>query len=133
MRLENTADEFAMDGADLYREEVYTDRKLGSIRQLTPVTAEGAIDGRREQLFLGQAQILTTVGALPLSFEIEARTLAEAVKGFAAAAQEALESTMKELQELRREAASSIIIPEAGGGAFGGPPMAPGGGKLKLR
>ncbi len=133
MRLEDTTDEFAMDGADLYREEVYTDRKLGSIRQLTPVTAEGAIDGRRKQLFLGQAQILTTVGALPLSFEIEARTLAEAVKGFAAAAQEALESTMKELQELRREAASSLIIPEAGGGAFGGPPMAPGGGKLKLR
>ncbi len=133
MRLEDNADEFAMDGADLYREEVFTDRKLGSIRQLTPVTAEGAVDGRRKQLFLGQAQILTTVGALPLSFEIEARTLAEAVKGFAAAAQEALESTMKELQELRREAASSIIIPEAGGGTFGGPPMAPGGGKLKLR
>jgi hypothetical protein len=48
-------------------------------------------------------------------------------------ANQAVEKTMQELQELRREAASSIVIPETGGGmgglgGAGGP-----GGKIQLR
>ena len=31
-----------MDGANLYQEETFTDRRIGSLLRLTPVTASGA-------------------------------------------------------------------------------------------
>lgn len=33
-----------MDAANLFREEIYTDRKIGVIRCLVPVTADGKVD-----------------------------------------------------------------------------------------
>lgn len=129
MRPNEQALEPKMDATDLYREEVFTDRKVGSIRRLSPVTAEGAADTRRRTLYVGQAQLLTQLGALPLSFEIDAKSLEEAVVKFADAAKVAVERTMKELQEMRREAASSIVIPERGGMGPGG---LPGGGKIQF-
>ena len=123
--------EARMDPAMLYREEAFTDRKVGSIRRLTPVRADGSPDPGRNVLFVGQTQILTAMGALPLSFEIEAQSLEEAVTRFAEAAQVAFERTVKELEDMRRQAASSIVIPEHGAGSFG-PGGVPGGGKLQL-
>ena len=119
--------DLAMDPTQMYREVTFTDRQVGTIRQLTPITADGADDGSRPMVFVGQAQLLTPVGALPLSFEIPATSLSEAVQKFAASANEAAEQTMEELKELRRQAASSIVVPEAGGpGGF------PGGGKIQI-
>src|SRR3954467_4673090 len=66
-----------MDAAGLYREEMITDRKVGAIRQLTPVTADGAPDTTRPVVFVGQAEIMTNMGPVPLSFEIEGKTLAD--------------------------------------------------------
>jgi hypothetical protein len=84
-------------------------------------------------VFVGEAQLLTTVGALPLSFEIDARTLEEAVARYADAAKEAFERAVQELQELRRQASSSIIVPDRGMGGLGpGPGGFPGGGRIKL-
>lgn len=124
--------ELKMDPANLYREDVFTDRKVGTIRRLTPVTPAGADDVKRKTLYVGQTQLMTPVGALPLAFEIEAATLGEAAEKFAAAAKVAVERAVKELQQLRREAASSIIIPEAGAAGVGAPGGLPGGGKIKL-
>lgn len=121
-----------MDANDLYREESFTDRKVGNIRCLTPIKPDGTTDTSRPVIYVGQAQLLTAVGALPLTFEISARSLKEAVERFSDAAKVAIERTMKELQELRREAASSIVIPQAGGGGLGGPGGAPGGGKIQF-
>ncbi|MAT65539.1 MAG: hypothetical protein CMN57_07820 [Gammaproteobacteria bacterium] len=117
-----------MDAADLYREEVITDRRVGSIRVLTPVTAEGATDPGRAVVYVGQAQLMTPAGALPLNFEIPAASLAEAVDKFSEATEQAVERTMQELEEMRREAASSIVIPKAGGEGMGGPGGGLGGG-----
>jgi hypothetical protein len=36
--------ELKMDPAALHREDLYTDRKMGTIRVLTPVTTEGTTD-----------------------------------------------------------------------------------------
>ncbi len=119
-----------MSPADLYREDLYTDRRVGTIRVLTPVTSEGNTDPARVVRYEGQTQLLTPMGAIPLSFEIEAASLGDAAEKFAAAAEVALEHTAQELQELRREAASSIVIPEIGPGGVGG---VPGGGKIQLR
>ncbi len=124
--------ELKMDPANLYREDMFTDRKVGTIRRLTPVTPAGADDAKRKTLYVGQTQLMTPVGALPLAFEIEAASLGEAAEKFAAAAKVSVERAVKELQQLRREAASSIIIPEAGAAGMGAPGGMPGGGKIKL-
>jgi hypothetical protein len=108
-----------MDASSLYREEIYTDRRIGTIRVMIPVTANGDADGGRDTVYIGEAQIMTQMGPLPVSFEIEADSLDTAVAGYAEAAKAAVERTVRELQELRREAASSLVLPGQGGGAFG--------------
>ena len=118
-----------MDAANVYREDVYTDRKVGTIRCLTPVKSDGSPDAGRAPLFVGEAQILTPMGAIPVTFEIDGASLADAVKNYEAAAKEGIERTLKEIQEYRRQAASSIVIPQ--GGAGGLPGMG-GGGKIQI-
>lgn len=135
---DNRLPEIKMDAANLYREEVFTDRKMGTILRMTPVTAAGTEDRSRPVLFIGQAQLLTPLGSLPLSFTLDAKTLEEAIAKYPEAARNAMERTIEELKELRREAASSIIIPQPGAGGLGGMggPMGPGGripgGKIQL-
>lgn len=119
-----------MDTANLYREDVFTDRKVGTIRQLVPVKTDGSPDGTRKIVFVGEAQLMTTVGALPLNFEIDASSLTDAIAKYGPAVKQAFEHAMEEIQEMRRQQSSSIVIPERGG--FGGPGGLPGGGKLKL-
>ena len=120
----------SMDAANVYREDVYTDRKVGTIRCLTPVKSDGSPDSSRESLYVGEAQILTPMGAVPVTFDIDATTLDEAMKGYAAAAKEGVERMVKEIQEYRRQAASSIVIPQGGAGAL--PGMGGGGGKIQI-
>jgi hypothetical protein len=101
-----------MDATQLYREEAFTDRRIGTIRRLTPTRSDGSPDPSRPVLFAGQTQLLTAGGMLPLTFDIQASTLEEALQKFGAAAKVALEETVHELQELRRQAASQLVIPD---------------------
>ena len=120
-----------MDPAELFREEVITDRKVGTIRVLTPIRSDGSTDAGRKTLYLGEAQIYTTMGTLPLSFELDADSLSDAVTKYAPAAKQAVEQAVRELEDMRRQAASSIVIPK--GGAGGLPPGGlGGGGKIQL-
>lgn len=109
-----------MDARNLYREDVFTDQKVGTIRRMTPVTADGADDISRAVLYIGQATVMTPMGSLPLSFELDAANMAEAVSKFGTAAQRAVEDAAREIQEMRRQAASSIVIPDAGAAALRG-------------
>ena len=111
----------SMDSTQLYREETFTDRKVGTIRRLTPVAADGSTDSVRPVLYVGQAQVMTPMGAIPISFELEAVSLNAAIEKFGAAAEQAVQQTMRELQEIRREQASSLVIPDAGGAALPNP------------
>ena len=52
-----------MGADDLYREETFTDRRVGSLQRLTPVKPDGTRDESREEIFVGQTQILTPAGA----------------------------------------------------------------------
>src|SRR5215203_5318082 len=119
--------ETRMDAASLYREEIITDRKVGTLRVMTPLTPDGATDAGRPVIYMGEAQIMTNAGPLPISFDVEAANLAEAVDKFGAAAKEAIERTVRDLQELRRQAASSIVVPQGGMGALGGGGLGGGG------
>jgi hypothetical protein len=103
--------EIQMESDNLYREETYTDRRVGSLQILTPVNTDGTTDSNRQQLYVGQTQILTPGGALPLSFELEATTIEGAIEKFGEGAKSALAEAMQRLEEMRREASSSIIVP----------------------
>ncbi|HKJ17610.1 MAG TPA: hypothetical protein VJ984_09700 [Xanthomonadales bacterium] len=112
MNTPETNNEIKMDSSDLYREVMFTDNRIGTIRQMQPVTADGDDDSGRPSRFFGSAQLMTPAGPLPVSFEIEADSLAKAVEGFGPAAQGAIEKTLEELKELQREQASSIVVPK---------------------
>ncbi len=131
MAAQNDLPDIQIDSKGLYREDVFTDRRAGSIRRLTPVTVSGESDITRPVLFSGQTQLLTPAGVLPLGFEIEAQTLEEALLKFPDGVKLALEQAIDEARELRREAASRIVVPEVGSGVGPGP-GAGGGGKIKF-
>jgi hypothetical protein len=123
-----------MDPTDLYREEIITDRRVGTLRVLHPIRSDGAVDAARKTVFVGEAQIYTNMGALPLSFEVPADTLSAAVTGYAAAAKEAIDRAVREIEDMRRQAASSIVIPRGGAAGLPGTGMPGGalGGKIQL-
>jgi hypothetical protein len=128
MAAQNDLPEIQLDSQGLYREDVFTDRRAGSIRRLTPVTTDGAVDSARPVLFSGQTQLLTPAGVLPLAFEIDAQTLPEALQKFSDGVKVALEQAIDEAREMRREAASRIVVPDVGAG----PGPSGGGGKIKF-
>jgi hypothetical protein len=121
-----------LDPNGLYREEIITDRKAGTLRRMTPIKLDGSTDSTRAVLFSGQTQLLTPAGVLPLAFDIEASTLEDALKKFPDAMKMALDEAIEEAREYRREAASRIVVPEVGGGALGPGGPAAGGGKIKF-
>ena len=124
---EQQSTELKVDPNSLYMEEIFTDRRIGTIRRLTPVKEDGQRDTARAVLYMGETQVLTPAGALPIGFEIGAGSLGEAAEKFGQLAKEAIERTVKELQELRRQAASQIVIPQGGLPPTGGP-----GGKIQM-
>ncbi|HYQ95312.1 MAG TPA: hypothetical protein VEP70_10845 [Burkholderiales bacterium] len=115
--------ELKLDLDKLYLEEVFTDRRIGTIRRLTPVAKDGKPDASRAILYVGETQIMTPAGSIPIGFEIAAASLEEAAENFGPAAREAIDRTVRELQELRRQASSSIVVPQG--------PLS-GGGKIQL-
>src|SRR6478735_1241821 len=60
------ANDIKVDPNSLYLEEVFTDRRVGTIRRMTPVNKEGARDQARAVLYIGETQVLTPAGALPI-------------------------------------------------------------------
>jgi hypothetical protein len=116
--------ELKLDPDALYLEEILTDRRVGTLRRLTPVTRDGVPDTTRPVAYVGETQILTPAGSIPIAFEIEADSVGDAAEKFAALAKEAIDRTVRELQELRRQASSSIVVPQG--------PLGAGGGKIQL-
>ena len=122
----NAPTEASFDTENLYREETYTDRRVGTLRVMIPVKTDGSADPARPTLYVGQVSVMTPMGALPITFEVPgATTLADAIAGFAEGAKAGIDETMRELQQMRREQASGLVIPEAGGGV-------PGGGRIRM-
>jgi len=118
-----------LDADNLYKEDMFTDQKIGSIRQLTPVKRDGSMDAARPVLYVGETSLMTPAGTLPIHFKLEAANLAEAVQRFSETANQAIQETMEQLRELRRQAASSIVVPDMGKGGLGG---LGGGGKIQM-
>ncbi|HEY1991492.1 MAG TPA: hypothetical protein VGH71_03455 [Gammaproteobacteria bacterium] len=118
-----------LDLNNLYREDVFTDQKIGTIRQMTPVKPDGSADQARPVLFVGETSLMTPAGTLPIHFRLDGKDLGEAAQQFADAANKAIQDTMEQLRELRRQAASSIVVPDMSKGGMGG---LGGGGKIQM-
>src|SRR3954453_15426682 len=129
MAQEQQLPEIRLDPAQLYREEIFTDRKAGTLRRLVPIKSDGSDDTSRAVLYSGQTQLLTPAGVLPLAFELDATSIEDACNKFPDAVKVAIEQAIDEAREMRREQASRIVVPGTGemGGAPGG-----GGGRIKL-
>jgi hypothetical protein len=120
--------EIRVDGANLYREEVFTDLRIATIRRLTPVHPDGSPDESRQPLFTGQTHVMSQAGPLPVECAIEAQSLEEAAQKFPQAIRKAVDRLVEEAKELRRREASRIVVPGAmpggstsgGGGILGG-------------
>ena len=102
-----------LDEKNLYKEEVFTDLRVGSLKQLTPVTRDGSRDMGRPMVYVGETQLMSQVGPLPVQTRIEAENLEAAIDRFPAAIQAAVEAMIDEVKELQRKEMSRIVVPGA--------------------
>lgn len=100
-----------MNGSSMYREESYTDLKVGAIRRLVPVTADGEDDDSRDPIFMGQTQLMSPEGPLPVNCMIESKTLAEAISMFPEAVTQEVEKIIAQARKSQEEKSSRIIVP----------------------
>lgn len=103
--------ELVFDKNNLYKEKTYTDLKTGSIKQLSPVKADGTKDESRTPMFMGQTQMMSPSGPLPIQCMIEANNLEEAADKFPEAINATVERIIEEAKKVRQEEASRIVVP----------------------
>jgi hypothetical protein len=109
---ENTLENIQIDGASLWKEENFTDLKVGNIRKLTPIKLDGSEDEKRTAVYSATTNIMTPGGALPISGEIEATNLTEAVEKFPVAINAAIKQLQEEMVRMQQEQSSRIITPD---------------------
>ena len=105
--------EFKINRTNLYREESFTDLKVGTVKRLTPVKADGSADKSRRTIFVGHTSILTPNGPLPIQNAIGAKDLQQAIKKFPEAMQEAMERLMEEVKKYQEQEQSKIQKPDS--------------------
>jgi len=103
--------DFSVDRQNFYREESFTDLKVATIRRLSPVKPDGSVDKTRKTVFIGQTNIMTPGGALPIQAVIPAKQLQQAVKRFPDAMQDAVDKLAEEVQKMKQQKESQIITP----------------------
>jgi len=96
---------------NLYREDSFTDLQVGQIRMLMPVKPDGTTDSTRTPLFMGQAQVMSPNGPLPIQGPIDAKSLVEAMGKFPQAMEEAFKRMVSEVREMQRQQESGLILP----------------------
>ena len=100
-----------LDKTNLYQEESFTDLKTGAIRRLIPVKADGSKDEKRAPIFMGQTQLMSPNGPLPVSCMLEAATLTEAIEKFPSAVQKEVDRIVALAQRTQQKDDSRIIVP----------------------
>ena len=101
----------SIDKENLYREEMVTDLKAGTMQVLTPINVDGSVDASRPQRYVAQTQLMSRAGVLPVPAQIEAESLSGAIDKFPEAIKEAIDKMVDEARELQREEASRIVMP----------------------
>lgn len=101
--------EFKLDRSNLYQEETFTDLRVGSVKRFTPVKPDGSPDKSRQTVFVGQANVHTPHGPLPVQGMIRAKELPQAFKRFPEAMEEAVRQLIEEAQKMSEEKQSPVI------------------------
>ncbi len=96
---------------NLYREESFTDLRVGTIRMLTPVKPDGSDDPSRTPHFIGQTQVMSPKGPLPIQGPIDAKSLTEAMEKFPQVMEQLLQKMISEIKDLQRQKESGLILP----------------------
>jgi len=96
---------------NLYQEEFFTDFDMASIRRMTPVKPNGLRDKSRKLVFVGNLNLMTPQGPLPIQAAIEAKHLKEAMEKYPAAMKDALREMQEKVKKLQQEKESKIIVP----------------------
>jgi hypothetical protein len=63
---QSAVSEISVDPDSLYREEIFTDLRVATIRRLTPVRPDGSEDTSRPVMFVGQTTLLSQAGPVPV-------------------------------------------------------------------
>ena len=103
--------EIQVDRDNLYKEEVFTDLKIASIRVLAPIKTDGSTDSSRPVLFTGETQLMSQMGPVPVHAPIDAANLDDAIQKFPDAVNVAVERLMEEAREMQRREANRIVVP----------------------
>ena len=106
-------EEFKIDRSNLYIEESFTDLKIGTVKRLTPVKTDGSEDKSRKTVFVGHTSIMTPNGPLPIQNVIGAKELAQAIKKFPEAMQEAMDRLIEEVKKYQEQQQSEIQKPDS--------------------
>ena len=96
---------------NLYQEEFFTDLEMASIRRLTPVKPNGMRDKNRKTVYVGNVNLMTPQGPLPIQAAIDAKNLKEAMERYPEAMKNALKEMEENIKKLQREKESKIIVP----------------------
>jgi hypothetical protein len=110
---ERVLGDVTVDQSNLYREETFTDLRVASVKRLTPIKPDGSDDPGRPILWVGQTQLMSQAGPVPVACRIEAASLQEAMDKFPEAVNKAVQEMVEEARQIQREEASRIVIPDA--------------------
>ncbi len=100
-----------LDKNNLYQEESFTDLKTGAIRRMVPIKEDGTRDESRAPIFMGQTQLMSPNGPLPVSCMLEAATLSEAIEKFPGAVKKEVDRIVEMAQKAQQKDDSRIIVP----------------------
>lgn len=99
----------SLDSKDLWRAEVYTDRKNGTINVMLPVDVHGQRDPTRKPIYQSVVALRTGDRDQQLGFVIDAVTLREAVDGWEAAAVKTITESLRVDEDARFR--NSLLMP----------------------
>lgn len=112
MSEQQSLENIKIDGTSLWKEENFTDLQVGSIRKLTPIKVDGSDDETRTATWSATTNIMTPNGALPISGDIDATNLEEAVEKFPEAINAAVKKLQEDMIRMQQEQASQIVTPD---------------------
>ena len=110
---QNEPAELKIDRGNLFKEETYTDLKVGIIKCMKPVKADGSVDKTRKSVFVGQTSLMTPNGPLPIQAVIQAKELQQAIKKFPEAMQASMERLAEEAKKYQEQQEAQIEKPDS--------------------
>ena len=105
--------ELKLDRSHLYKEETFSDLKMGMVKRMTPVKSDGSVDKTRKAVFVAHTSLMTPGGPLPLQAVIQAKDLQQAIKKFPDAMRAAMDRLAEEAKKYQEQQENRIEKPDS--------------------